>query len=125
MKKGFTLVELIAVIVILAIAALISTPIIMNVINNVKLNNYRNSMYGLLRAVEEDHTSSGAMTSEYVIVDGVVDPDIEFTGDISGSNGTITYDENEKTTLTIDNGVYCASKAPNKKQITVEKCPGS
>ena len=94
MKKGFTLVELIAVIVILAIAALISTPIIMNVINNVKLNNYRNSMYGLLRAVEEDHTSSGAMTSEYVIVDGVVDPDIEFTGDISGSNGTITYDEN-------------------------------
>lgn len=123
MKKGFTLVELIAVIVILSIIALISTPAILSVIEETKINNYRNSMYGLLRAVEEDHTASGVMTTEYIIVDGVVEPDIDFTGDLSGSNGTITYDENEKTTLTIDNGTYCATKAPEKKQITVKKCP--
>ena len=123
MKKGFTLVELIAVIVILSIIALISTPVVLSVIEETKINNYRNSMYGLLRAVEEDHTASGVMTTEYIIVDGVVEPDIDFTGDLSGSNGTITYDENEKTTLTIDNGTYCATKAPEKKQITVKKCP--
>ncbi|HIT12276.1 MAG TPA: prepilin-type N-terminal cleavage/methylation domain-containing protein [Candidatus Pelethosoma merdigallinarum] len=123
MKKGFTLVELIAVIVILSIIALISTPAVLSVIEETKINNYRNSMYGLLRAVEEDHTASGVMTTEYIIVDGVVEPDIDFTGDLSGSNGTITYDENEKTTLTIDNGTYCATKAPEKKQITVKKCP--
>ena len=123
MKKGFTLVELIAVIVILSIIALISTPAVLSVIEETKINNYRNSMYGLLRAVEEDHTASGVMTTEYIIVDGVVEPDIDFTGDLSGSTGTITYDENEKTTLTIDNGTYCATKAPEKKQITVKKCP--
>lgn len=123
MKKGLTLVELIAVIVILSIIALISTPAVLSVIEETKINNYRNSMYGLLRAVEEDHTASGVMTTEYIIVDGVVEPDIDFTGDLSGSNGTITYDENEKTTLTIDNGTYCATKAPEKKQITVKKCP--
>ena len=123
MKKGFTLVELIAVIVILSIIALISTPAVLSVIEETKINNYRNSMYGLLRAVEEDHTASGVMTTEYIIVDGVVEPDIDFTGDLSGSNGTITYDENEKTTLTINNGTYCATKAPEKKQITVKKCP--
>ena len=123
MKKGFTLVELIAVIVILSIIALISTPAVLSVIEETKINNYRNSMYGLLRAVEEDHTASGVMTTEYIIVDGVVEPNIDFTGDLSGSNGTITYDENEKTTLTIDNGTYCATKAPEKKQITVKKCP--
>ena len=123
MKKGFTLVELIAVIVILSIIALISTPAVLSVIEETKINNYRHSMYGLLRAVEEDHTASGVMTTEYIIVDGVVEPDIDFTGDLSGSNGTITYDENEKTTLTIDNGTYCATKAPEKKQITVKKCP--
>ena len=123
MTKGFTLVELIAVIVILSIIALISTPAVLSVIEETKINNYRNSMYGLLRAVEEDHTASGVMTTEYIIVDGVVEPDIDFTGDLSGSNGTITYDENEKTTLTIDNGTYCATKAPEKKQITVKKCP--
>ena len=123
MKKGFTLVELIAVIVILSIIALISTPAVLSVIEETKINNYRNSMYGLLRAVEEDHTASGVMTTEYIIVDGVVEPDIDFTGDLSGSNVTITYDENEKTSLTIDNGTYCATKAPEKKQITVKKCP--
>ena len=123
MKKGLTLEELIAVIVILSIIALISTPAVLSVIEETKINNYRNSMYGLLRAVEEDHTASGVMTTEYIIVDGVVEPDIDFTGDLSGSNGTITYDENEKTTLTIDNGTYCATKAPEKKQITVKKCP--
>ena len=35
-KKGFTLVELLAVIVILAIIALIATPLILNVIDNAK-----------------------------------------------------------------------------------------
>ena len=33
-KKGFSLVELLAVIVILAIVALVTTPIILNVIND-------------------------------------------------------------------------------------------
>ena len=33
MKKGFTLVELLAVIVILAVIALIATPIVFNIIN--------------------------------------------------------------------------------------------
>ena len=35
-NKGFTLVELLAVIVILALIALIATPIILNVINDAK-----------------------------------------------------------------------------------------
>ena len=40
-KKGFTLVELLAVIVILAIIALITTPLILNVIENAKKGNYK------------------------------------------------------------------------------------
>ena len=36
MKKGVTLIELLAVIVILAIIALIATPIVLNIINDAK-----------------------------------------------------------------------------------------
>ena len=38
MKKAFTLIELLAVIIILAIVALIATPIILNVINDARIS---------------------------------------------------------------------------------------
>ena len=48
MKKGFTLVELLAVIVILAIIALITIPAVMKIIDNATMNSYRRSvdLYG-------------------------------------------------------------------------------
>ena len=52
-NKGFTLVELLAVIVILAIIALIATPIILNVINNAKKEAAKDSFYGYMDAIEK------------------------------------------------------------------------
>ena len=52
-KKGFTLVELLAVIVILAIIALIATPIILNVIEDAKKGASKASALGYLDAVEK------------------------------------------------------------------------
>ena len=52
-KKGFTLVELLAVIVILAIIALIATPMILNVIDNAKKGAAESSVYGYIDAVEK------------------------------------------------------------------------
>ena len=43
-KKAFTLIELLAVIIVLAIIALIATPIIMNVINRVRESSYERSV---------------------------------------------------------------------------------
>ena len=37
-KRGFTLIELIAVLVIMAIIALIVTPLVMNIIRNAKMS---------------------------------------------------------------------------------------
>ena len=47
-KKGFTLVELLAVIVILAIISLIAVPIVLDIINNSKENSKKESieLYG-------------------------------------------------------------------------------
>ena len=52
-NKGFTLVELLAVIVILALIALIATPIILNVINDAKKQAAKDSAYGYMDAVRE------------------------------------------------------------------------
>ena len=57
-NKGFTLVELLAVIVILAIIALIATPIILNVINDAKKQAAKDSAYGYMDAVEKYIVSS-------------------------------------------------------------------
>ena len=57
-NKGFTLVELLTVIVILALIALIATPIILNVINDAKKQAAKDSAYGYMDAVEKYIVSS-------------------------------------------------------------------
>lgn len=52
-KDGFTLVELLAVVVILAVVALIATPIILNVINDAKKSSIKQSAIGYVDAVEK------------------------------------------------------------------------
>ena len=51
-KKGFTLVELLAVIVILAIIALIATPIVLNVINQAQEGADARSVEAYAKALE-------------------------------------------------------------------------
>ena len=53
MKRGFTLVELLAVIVILALVALITIPVILNVIEKSKVKTYQRSIDSYARAVEK------------------------------------------------------------------------
>ena len=50
-RKAFTLIELLAVIIVLAIIALIAMPIIFNVIENAKVKSLENSAYGVVDAV--------------------------------------------------------------------------
>ena len=52
-KNGFTLVELLSIIVILAIIALITTPHILNIINNVKKRVAESSAIGYVDALEK------------------------------------------------------------------------
>ena len=46
-KKGFTLVELLAVLVILAVIALITTPIIYGIIKNARIKAFKNKVYAV------------------------------------------------------------------------------
>lgn len=113
-KKGFTLVELLAVIVILAIIALIATPIILNVIDSARKNAAINSAYGYMEAIEKSVVLSGFSDGDaasqkmatidddtYTISDsgktitgakeGATPIAVNFKGDAPANDGTITY----------------------------------
>ena len=51
-KNAFTLIELLAIIVVLAIIALIATPIVMNTINSAKKGAAEISIQNYIKAVE-------------------------------------------------------------------------
>ena len=51
-RSAFTLIELLAVIIILAVIALIATPVVLNVVDNARKEANKNSAYGLLDATK-------------------------------------------------------------------------
>ena len=58
-KKGFSLVELLAVIVILAVIALITSPLILNVIEDSRQSAFKSSLNGIKKAIENDYSDNG------------------------------------------------------------------
>lgn len=104
MKKGFTLVELLAVIVILAILALIATPVVLGIITDANESTKLRSAEFYLDAVEQSvlkeniDETGGFIPSECQVVekgnlscDGKV-IEVEVEGDVPDS-GTITFEE--------------------------------
>ena len=64
-NKGFTLVELLAIIVILAVLILMVTPTVIKVMNNAKKNAFRIETLAILKATENAY-SAGDMQSSYI-----------------------------------------------------------
>ena len=122
-NKGFTLVELLAVIVILALIALIATPIILNVINDAKKQAAKDSAYGYMDAVEKYIVSSEL--EDKSIKDGTYSvEELNSMGvSVKGStpdNGTIKIES--KTVKSYDIGIdgYAVSNGEVKKVSTTK-----
>ena len=96
-KKGFTLIELIAVLVILAILALIVTPLVMNIIRKARISADKRSVDAYGRSVE-------LAIANYLLDNG------DFPTDVSQL--TIEYSGDEvacsTTQLNSDSSVYLA-----------------
>ena len=107
-KKGFTLIELLAVIVILGIIAVITTPLIMGVIEDARKNSAIQSVNGLLEAGEQ-YQIKGMM-------DGTGKNEIDLTSDtldIKGSkpeSGTLLISASGNMSIIAKYGNYCIQK---------------
>ena len=108
-KIVFTLIELLAVIIVLAIIALIATPIIFNVIENAKIKSLENSCYGVIDAVRTKYAEG--LLNLNKITNGNVN---ELT--VSGEkpiDGTWTIDnskDSEQRGIKIDNVRFSSMK---------------
>ncbi len=99
-KKGFTLVELLAVIVILAIIAVIATPIILGVIEKAKIGAVKQSAYGYVDAVEKQIVYNQVKENQTKIIDGTytVENLKDYGVKVKGTNP-------ENGNVTIKNGI--------------------
>ncbi len=113
MKKGFTLVELLAVIVILAIIALIAVPIIMNVVESSRKGAATSSAYGYIDGVKIMYAKEMLSGSDFTL-DGKFNVDAE--GKLEGHDvevegtkakgGYLTYSDGKITEGCLTVGDY-------------------
>ncbi len=103
--KGFTLVELLAVIIILAIVALVTTPAILNVINNSRLEGAKDKTWGAIDAVKLAYTQSQTIDNH----DVVDNPKVTFTSKtaddsetVLGRKATMSGEHPSKGSISID-----------------------
>ncbi len=119
MKKGFTLIELMAVIIVLGIIAVITAPIMGDVIEKSKRGAFEDSVYELIKAVNLDKADHGFNINQiYTITGGVISPSIETKGSVNG-NGTLKIDEDGNIFVNIEFDKWCASKELYDNRVTL------
>ncbi len=117
-KKGFTLIELLAVIVILAVIALIATPLIMNVINDARKNSFKDSAYGIKKAVELRIAEENLVGEAISFKVDVTSDAINYSGE-KPTSGWAHVTPDGKMELYMCNSSYCASKTLDSEEIIV------
>lgn len=120
-EKGFTLIELLAVIVILAVIALIATPIIMNVINDAKKGAFKDSAYGIIKAIElkqgSGYLSLEANDNELI---NLTDNTLNYKGEKPYQGyAAVRYDG--KIAIEMNNKNFCITKEFDEENITIKE----
>ena len=123
-KYGFTLIELLAVIVILSVIALITTPLILNVINDAKKSAAVDSAYEYLKAVEYSGSIS-EITSNSGLSDGIYKvSDLADKVNVKGTKptyGTITIEKGVAVKANLCINGYIVSYDGNKAE-SISNC---
>ena len=96
-EKGFTLVEVLGVLIILSIIVVITVPLVQDKIAESRENSFLASVDGYLRATRAKNTS------------GEIHPAVDHSGTVVGE-GEITYNSLGKAQLFIWNDPYCVVK---------------
>ena len=108
-KKGFTLVELLAVIVILAVISLIATPMILGVIEKANKSAAIQSANGIMDAAEKYMIESMVLGTNASRFDFPNDTKLSYKGK-KPESGTLLVDDNGNMSITIKVNGYCVRK---------------
>ena len=124
MKRGFTLVELLAVIIALGIVVGIAFPGITKIMEKSKIKAFEASVKGYIKAADMDNSDRGGLKNYYSIADGIVTEektneniDVQ-TG--TSENGSLEIDNKGKVNGSIYNNRYCAKIIDSRINIDEE-----
>ena len=121
-KNAFTLIELLAVILILRIIALIAIPTVTNIIKESKKGAFKSSVQNIINAVETEcqleQMRGEELTTSYSFLNGAVDNELNIKGDLPKS-GTITVDSSCNVTVSVNDGNFCATKSLDSDSVLV------
>ena len=124
MKRGFTLVELLAVIIALGIVVGIAVPGITKIMEKSRIKAFEASVKGYIKAADMDNSDRGGLKNYYSITDGIVTEektneniDVQ-TG--TSENGSIEIDNKGKVNGSIYNNRYCAKIIDSRINIDEE-----
>ena len=119
MKKGFTLVELLAVITVLSIIALIGVPMVSSYIQESKTKSFLIGVEHLMTAMKDDQAKQDFVALEYSFPLSST-ATLEIDGDISNWKGIAKITEEGNIELAIHNGTFCALKELSDDDITIQ-----
>ena len=110
-KNAFTLIELLAIIVVIGMIALISSPIILGVLEDSRKKVFETDTKTIEREIIRYVTQNGG-TGTFIINDGTVTLDGKNTDVQSGKGyyGTIIVDDDGYSSFAIHNHRWCALK---------------
>lgn len=121
-KKGFTLLELLGVIVILAITLVIAVPRVVNVVEESKKESLKISGENLIKAAEQDHARQSfnpPIENTYTIEDGAfVGESLSISGSLPES-GTIKVKSDGTVGIALIKDGYCVIKGFGDEQSTL------
>lgn len=121
-EKGFTLVELIAVIVILGLIGIIIVPTVNDTIQKQKKKAFQTSVYGLLNTVKSESQNTGFTTKVYRFHENELyecdengdncsgSSSVTTDGKIKNGDGYIKVTKDGLYSLSISNNSYCSFK---------------
>ncbi|NLC48074.1 MAG: leucine-rich repeat domain-containing protein, partial [Tenericutes bacterium] len=122
--RGFTLVELLAVIVVLAIILIIAVPRILNVVEDSDKEAFKITGEQLIKGAKDRQvfdTIGSLEEKTYIIEDGAfVGDSIPMNGKLP-DNGTIHISSDGITSIAISDGKWCAMKTGDSDNVIVSK----
>lgn len=114
-KYGFTLIEVLAVIIVLSVIAIITVPIVTNVLDSSEKEALKNTAYGIIDAANLYYTNEQLSGNDFVLKEFIFpeDNELDYKGE-KPKNGRLLLVEDGNIAMAISNDKYCVIKRFDK-----------
>ena len=118
MKKGFTLMEILVVVIVLGVVSLITFPVVRNIIDKNRKSTFEEAVEGMIRSTQL-YISNNGISEDFE--EPYNTEKIKMEKNYMNS-GTIVYENGEIKVENLTDGNYCANGSKKNMQITKGNC---